>query len=220
MTPIRLAFFDVDETLIHPKSMFAFLADYFTPADYERAETHLKTLAAAGVPREYTNRAYYRMFAGHSAATITTTGRAWFDRTAPDLFNPHTLAWLRHHKAAGATIALVSGSFPACLDPIAEHVEADIVLCSRPIITAGKHTGELAGPPVIGDGKAQAVLTTMRDHEASPEHCIAYGDHSSDLPMLTQVAHRVIVGDDPALHAHLGTPGWHRLTELGTPQPA
>lgn len=213
MSGIRLAFFDVDETLIKVKSMFAFLADYLDPADYRRAEGRLKALAAAGVPRESTNREYYRLFAGHDVSEISRRGRAWFEREAPDLFRAEVLDRLRDYQRGGAAVVLVSGSFPACLDPIAEYVGADRVLCSRPEVEDGRYTGELR-VPVIGEGKAAAVRDTMAEFGVEPGQCAAFGDHVSDVPMLDAVGTRFVVGDDPALHSYLSRPGWFRLADL------
>ncbi|GAA2986945.1 HAD family hydrolase [Actinokineospora diospyrosa] len=219
MSAVRVAFFDVDETLVTVKSMFGFLAEYFDAEEYERAEKHLKGLAAAGVPRDQSNREYYRMFAGHSAAEIADHGRAWYERAFPTLYNEATLGWLRRYQNGGAAIVLVSGSFPACLDPIADHVFADRVLCGQPAVVDGKHTGELVGEPVIGEGKARAVRATMAELGVSAQDCVAFGDHSTDLPMLQQVGRRVVVGDDPGLRPHLTSPGWFRLADLGAHQP-
>ncbi|MFF0478731.1 HAD family hydrolase [Streptomyces sp. NPDC004284] len=215
---IAAAFFDVDETLITVKSMFGFLAFHLRaqglgPDAYDRAEKELKDLAAQGVPREETNRLYYRHFAGHQAADVAQEGRRWFARelARDGFFHPRTLHHLRAHHAEGTVISLVSGSFPACLDPIAAHVGAHRVLCTRPRIENGVYTGELDGEPVIGEGKARAVRRAQAELGIDADACVAYGDHGSDLPMLLTARRRIVVGTDPALLGHLPGSGWSRL---------
>jgi len=39
----------------------------------------------------------------------------------------------------------------------------------------------------------------------------AYGDHASDLPVLSLVGRPVVVGDDPVLAGHAALRGWTRL---------
>jgi HAD superfamily hydrolase (TIGR01490 family) len=109
-------------------------------------------------------------------------------------------AALRAHRAAGAHVVLVSGAFAPIVDPIAEHVGAGQVEVTEVAVAAGRYTGELLGPPVIGAAKGERVRRLLRAYpHVRAADCYAYGDHVSDLPMLAEVGHAVIVGDDPAL---------------------
>ncbi|MFJ5233128.1 HAD family hydrolase [Kitasatospora sp. NPDC088391] len=211
------AFFDVDETLIGAKSMFRFLEHYWRAVgrpdrDYLDTWDRFARLPAEGVTREQSNRLFYRLFAGDEVAEVTRHGAEWFAAALArgDLWNPSGLTAFRRHRAAGHLTVLVSGSFPPCLDPLAAALGADLVLCSRPEQADGRYTGELA-TPMIGETKATAARTLMATHHLDPADCHAYGDHPSDLPLLHQVGHPVVIGDDPTL-THLATrAGWTRL---------
>lgn len=214
-----VAFFDVDETLIAVKSMFRFLRFHLAErglpdAVYDRLSQDLADLAAAGVPREETNRAYYRIYADQRADRLTDQGRRWFaaELAASGLLVPETMAALAGHRAAGDLTVLVSGSFPPCVEPVAQYVGADAVVCSRPAERDGVLTGELVGPPVIGEGKAAAVRGMLDGTEIPAVDCYAYGDHASDLPMLRSVGHPVVVGHDPRLRAEADRAGWSVLS--------
>ncbi|MFD8756934.1 HAD family hydrolase [Kitasatospora sp. NPDC059577] len=203
--PDRLAFSDVDETLIDCKSMFDFL-DHYLGVRYgppgvrrgRRVREEITALAAAGSPRERNSRTYYREWAGEPAGDVAAAGRAWFaERSAQAGFwiAPVRDA-LARHRAAGGAVVLVSGAFPAILDPIAERVGAAHLVCSRPEVRGGVLTGELVGEPVIGEEKRRAVRALFAAHpHVDPADCHGYGDHASDLPMLTEVGHPVVVGD-------------------------
>jgi len=200
-----LVFTDVDETLIGCKSMFDFL-DYYLAGRYGAAGRHragvvwadIRARAAAGVPRGETNRAYYRTLAGEPAGAVARWSERWFaDRVRGRFYVRTTRAALREHLAGGAVLVLVSGSFPALLDPIARDVGAAHVLCTRPEIRAGTYTGEIVGSPMIGEGKRAAVRALLDRYPAvDPAGCFGYGDHVSDLPMLEEVGHPVMVGPD------------------------
>jgi HAD superfamily hydrolase (TIGR01490 family) len=221
--PPRVAFFDVDETLITVKSMFRFLAFYLRakgrpPQDYKRLAAELQKLSESGVPRAETNRLYYRAYAGNSMSEAHLIGQEWFaaELAAGELFRPEVADALQRHRAGGELTVLVSGSFPPCLEPIAEHVGADQVECTRPVVVDGRYTGDIT-VPVIGAGKAAAVRRVMAQIGAVPADCTAYGDHVSDLPMLTAVGHPVVVGSDPVLIARAAADGWRRLESVDLP---
>ncbi|NBM15810.1 HAD-IB family hydrolase [Streptomyces sp. GC420] len=217
--PVRIAFFDVDETLTDSKSMFSFLEFHLADPDRYRAAASELTLAAqAGVPREETNRAYYRSYTGMEQAAVAENGRRWFarERQRDGFLHQEVVSELRRLQAEGYHVALVSGSFRACLDPIAEHLGADHMLCSEPEVVAGRYTGEVR-TAMIGEAKATAARALMDRSGARPEECVAYGDHASDLPLLTCVGGAGVVGDDPVLAEHADQLGWIRLPRTAGP---
>ena len=221
----RVAFFDVDETLITGKSMFTFLRLHFElcgkpPAWYFAIADHLAAMAEAGASRADTNREYYRAFSGQPVRKIAEHGKRWFERSLsiPGFFHPPAVSALHRHRAAGDQTVLVSGSFSACLDPIAEALGADAVLCSEPIAADGIYTGEVA-KTMIGDAKGIAAAEYARAHGIAPADCAAYGDHASDLALLSAVGHPPVVGADPVLAALATDLGWPRLPGIGSAAP-
>ncbi|MEU7278983.1 HAD-IB family hydrolase [Streptomyces sp. NPDC045431] len=213
-----LAFFDVDETLITGKSMLGLLDHHFgdtggrgrPPAAVVRAE--LFALRAAGAARADLNRAFFRRLRGHRERDLMRSGRAWFEAELArgDLFHPPVRAALDRHRAARHTIVLLSGSFAACLDPIARHVAADRTVCTMPEVRRGVLTGEVDAP-VIGEEKARRVRRLMHDLGAQPQDCFAYGDDAGDIDVLRAVGHATVVGDDPVLRAWALRTGRPRL---------
>lgn len=219
-----LVFTDLDETLIAHKSLIDFLHFYFAErygdaGARHAADTARRVLgaAASGTPREDANRAFYEAWRGEREAAVADWGRRWFARRSrdPGFYLPRVRAAMRAHLAVGDRIVLVTGSFPAVADPVAEDVGAADVLCSRPEARGGVLTGALDGPPCVGDGKRQAVRALMARHpHVRPRDCHGYGDHESDLPMLTEVGHPVVVGANAALAARL--PGARTMPGLPT----
>jgi HAD superfamily hydrolase (TIGR01490 family) len=223
MTGIRrAAFFDVDETLITAKSMFEFLRHWFAVngddgTRYEERAAALREMAARGRPREEGNRAYYRNFAGASRDEVRAAGRDWYVayREGPEAFVEASLSALARHRQAGDRIVLVSGSFDACLQPIAEDLGADLVLCSSPLVADdGTYTGD-TGTSMIGDAKAAAVARTIEDLAVDSRHCYGYGDHASDVDMLGALGHPVVVGADPVLNQWAREHRWPVLPATG-----
>ncbi|AGL16531.1 HAD family phosphatase [Actinoplanes sp. N902-109] len=208
-----LVFSDVDETLISLKSMFDFLRYRLVrrhgvagEQEYERIMAVVRRLAGDGTPRADINRFYYGHYTDEPVEAVGRLAEEWFaERTAPGrgFYIESTREALTAHRAGGASIVLVSGSFPPLLDPIAHEVGADAVLCTRPLIADGRYTGQV-GTPVIGAGKGAAVLGMLESRpDVDPGDCWAYGDHVSDLPMLDLVGHPVAVGPDEELRRRL-----------------
>ncbi|QEV20008.1 HAD family hydrolase [Streptomyces alboniger] len=200
----RLVFSDVDETLITCKSLLDFLGYYlagrYGPEGASRAARIREDLHAqvtAGLPRADANRAYYRAWRGEPVAAVEEWARRWFaERSAAEGFYVREVAaQLRGHRAEGASIVLVSGSFRPLLDPLAEAVGAGHVLCARLERCGRFYTGALLGAPVIGDEKRRLVRELLARHpHIDPADCYGYGDDPSDLPMLSEVGHAVMVG--------------------------
>ncbi|MGQ0716383.1 MAG: HAD family hydrolase [Pseudonocardiales bacterium] len=220
----RAAFFDVDETLISTKSMFVFLSYWIErrgddSSAYQKVITDIRAQVESGAHRTEINRMYYRFFTGVLYVDLLAAGRDWYReyRTLPTAFVGSTLSAIAGHRTRGDLIILISGSFRACLEPLAMEVFADRVVCTEPIVDdEGRLTGEVVRP-MIGTNKAVAVAETVRALKLIPEDCFCYGDHSSDLQMLSKVGHPRVVGEDPVLLEQARRNGWPVLSARPSP---
>ncbi|MFD5175219.1 HAD family hydrolase [Nocardia sp. NPDC058379] len=211
------AFFDVDETLITVKSMFAFLRHWLAEhgddgSEYTRVTDEIKERADAGTPREEINRHYYRLFRGVAYTALAESGQRWFDAyaAAGGAFYLDTLEALRAHRESGVRTVLVSGSFAPAIAPVAAAVGADHLIATEPVLDErGALTGEVLRP-MIGEAKGEAVVAFLREHGISTDDTWGYGDHGTDLPFLWIVAHPFRRGDDPHLLA-AATAAWGSL---------
>lgn len=218
--PTRAAFFDVDETLINTKSMFDFLR-FWMARHGDDGSGHAAVMAGvradadSGVHRSEINRRYYRRFAGVPMDELRRAGRAWYEeyRRGPAAVTVSTWAAVSRHREAGDLVVLVSGSFRGCLDPLAEDLKADLVLCSEPVVGPdGTLTGEVERP-MIGSVKADAVRETLDGLGLNAEESSCYGDHASDLDMLMAVGRPVVVGGgDRVLMEHAQRLDWPVLS--------
>lgn len=199
--------------------MFRFLEFLFArlghpPQMYQRARQRLRSMSEAGVSREHTNRAYFTNLRDLRADVVQDVAVGWFaaELSQGGLFNPAVLRALQGHRQDGDLVVLVSGSYPACLEPLAGHLGADVLLCSTPEIDDGRYTGRVSRP-VIGAEKAAAVRAVAERYGVTLAGSTAYGDHISDRELLAAVGTPVAVGANPALVEHARASGWRVLAE-------
>ncbi|MEV5144736.1 HAD-IB family hydrolase [Streptomyces sp. NPDC052727] len=220
--PRSAAFFDIDGTLTATTTMFDFLAHHLSvrgrSSEYAALRDRLRAMTEAGAGRADRCRAYYRVYAGTDESSLLTEGERWFrDRVGtPGFFNEPARAAFGAHAAAGDLTVLVSGSFAACLEPLAEHLGADVLLCSRPEVRDGRYTGAVT-TPMIGAAKAAAVSRLAAERSLSLKDSYAYGDHLSDVPFMEFVGNPVVVGRDPGMLRHARARGWRCLEHSPLP---
>ncbi|MDK2126683.1 HAD family hydrolase [Parachitinimonas caeni] len=207
------AFFDVDETLIHPKSMFDFLRFWYErrqqPDEYARQMYLIQQQVCSGADRAQVNRFYYRQFAGLPFVELMVAGLDWFNErlASGKLFKPGIVERLGQLRQQGIEPVLVSGSMLPVLMPIARKLGAQGVLCAEQESHAGLLTGELTAS-AIGSAKRERLQAFLAERGADARQCHAFGDHISDLPMLEAVAYPTAVDPCPELATIARQRGW------------
>jgi HAD superfamily hydrolase (TIGR01490 family) len=210
------AFFDVDNTLIALNSMLSFQDYWYQLYPDSEAESLYRADLMAHLHEhacwETVNKLYYRHFAGRSVAALADAGNRWFchKRRETRFYCQAVLAELRDHQARGSEVVLVSGSFPAVLEPIARDLGIAKILAAQMEVSAGIYTGFLSAPPMVGAGKREAVKALLSS-AALAQASYAYGDDVSDIPMLSVVGHPVVVAGGRLSSAEAEKLGWRLI---------
>lgn len=218
---VGYAFFDVDDTLISVKSMLSF-QDFW----YERFSEHqakeryymdLHQHMHENASWEVLNRLYYQHFAGRRVVDVEQCGEAWFthmEENHPDLFHAVPLAELKRHQDEGREVIFVSGSFPAILKPVARVTSVKHILSTSMEVENECYTGRILTPQTIGAGKAEAIRIFLASVNGVAEHCYAYGDDISDLPMLQSVGKPTVVRGGRGLEQRAQELGWRIISPV------
>jgi len=226
--PEYYAFFDVDGTLLKGKPMLSFLNFYyrsrfkrfpkFGEIKFKQFITMSFILNKFGVPREVLNRLYYKCYKNQSAWWLKNIGKQWFTACVeqmPNSYHPNIVLELIKHQKNGAEIVFVSGSFPACLEPIANKFNVKTILATTMKIKGDYYTGEIQNIQTIGQGKVQAIKNFLKKENYDDlERCYAYGDHHSDFPMLSLVGHPRVVAGDTAVENHAKEMRWNIIQPM------
>ena len=218
------AFFDVDGTLTRTTILNPL-------AWYQRARLSRPRYAlwAAGlmldVPRlvwidrrsrSRVNVVFYRRYAGLRADDL----RAWHRETFADnlqrrLF-PAAAACVEEHRRQGHHVVLVTGGLDFVMRPLADHLGAADAIATHLAERDGVLTGELAGPPIADERKAELVREYADRHGINLAGSFAYTDSHGDLPMLDCVGHPAAVNPDRRLRRLAAGRGW-RVEEWKLP---
>jgi HAD superfamily hydrolase (TIGR01490 family) len=132
------------------------------------------------------------------------------------------------HKLCGRDVVVVSASGEELVAPIARALGVTHAMATRMVVEDGKYTGEI-GFYCYGEGKVQAIRELAAREGYPLEHCYAYSDSITDLPMLEVVGHPSVVNPDRALRREATARGWPVLAfsrpvslrdRIGTPSGA
>jgi HAD superfamily hydrolase (TIGR01490 family) len=136
------------------------------------------------------------------------------EQILPNL-RPGVLARLRRHRAEDHVVALVSGTFAPLLELIAARIDVPHAIGTPLEVRDGRYTGRIVPPLCQGSGKpsrARAYLAG-RGLDVDWGASFAYADRETDLPLLNQVGHPVVVYPDEALLARAQAQGWPVIGE-------
>ncbi len=121
---------------------------------------------------------------------------------------PESRGLIDMHHEAGRDCWIVSASPQGMVEPLASALGMEGGIGTRPEVVEGRYTGQLDGPFVYGEGKAEAVAKIVAERGYDTRLCYAYSDSVSDLPMMEMVGHPVAVNPDSGLQAVAHQRGW------------
>jgi HAD superfamily hydrolase (TIGR01490 family) len=214
--PSAAAFFDVDNTIMRGASIFQLARGL-----YQRKFFTLRDLTGWGWQQfqfrllgenldhvEAVKEQALSFVKGHSMAELRAIGEEIFDEFIADKIWPGTYALAMMHMEAGQRVWLVTATpvevaevisarlgLTGALGTVAEHVD-------------GVYTGRLAGQPMHGQAKAEAIRALAAREGLDLQRCSAYSDSANDIPMLELVGNPCAINPDKALRNHARTKGW------------
>jgi len=217
-----IAFYDVDETIWRDKSVQSFFPYYLeckhgTEADEYLGSfrAHLSKQLENKVSREELNRWFYnKYFENVSVNELREIGASWYENKNKSnrFWNESVLESIEVHKNKGNKVVLVSGSFRELLLPLLEKISVTEYLCTPLEQNNDRYSGKLTSNPMIGYGKANAIVNFMSRNKANPKACFAYGDDVSDVPFVGSVGNSYIVTNNGSSMSQLAIQmGFNRL---------
>lgn len=218
--PVRTAaFFDLDKTVIAKSSTLAFSKPFFDQGLLNRRAVLKSTYAQflflmSGADHEQMDRMrtyLTEMCAGWDVEQVrSVVGETLHEIVDPLVFD-EAANLIADHKLCGRDVVVVSASGEEIVAPIARALGATHAMATRMVVEDGKYTGEVAFY-CYGEGKVDAIRELAAREGYALEHCYAYSDSVTDLPMLEAVGHPTVVNPDRALRKEATSRDWPVLT--------
>lgn len=218
--PVRTAaFFDLDKTVIAKSSTLAFSKPFFDQGLINRRAVLKSTYAQflflmSGADHEQMDRmrSYItNMCTGWDVEQVKSIVGETLHGIVDPLVFAEAAEMIADHKLCGRDVVVVSASGEEIVAPIARALGATHAMATRMVVADGKYTGEIAFY-CYGDGKVEAIRALAARENYALEHCYAYSDSITDLPMLESVGHPTVVNPDRALRKEAASRGWPVLT--------
>jgi HAD superfamily hydrolase (TIGR01490 family) len=212
------AFFDLDKTIIAKSSALAFSKPFFNQGLLTRRAVLKNSYAQflyllSGADHDQMDRIrthLTNMCAGWDVEQV----KSIVNETLHDIVTPLVFAeaadLIAAHKLCGRDVVVVSASGEEIVAPIARALGATHAMATRMVVEGGKYTGEVAFY-CYGEGKVQAIRELAAREGYPLEHCYAYSDSITDLPMLEVVGHPSVVNPDRNLRKEANERGWPLL---------
>jgi HAD superfamily hydrolase (TIGR01490 family) len=213
------AFFDLDKTIIAKSSTLAFSKPFFDQGLLNRRAVLKSSYAQfifllSGADHDQMDRMrthLTNMCTGWDVAQV----KSIVNETLHDIMTPLVFAeaadLIAAHKLCGRDVVVVSASGEEIVAPIARALGATHAMATRMVAEDGKYTGEVAFY-CYGEGKVQAIRELAAREGYPLEHCYAYSDSITDLPMLEAVGHPSVVNPDRGLRREATERGWPVLS--------
>ncbi|RLQ23032.1 HAD-IB family hydrolase [Seongchinamella sediminis] len=225
----RIAFFDLDRTLIAGYSILALAVE---TARHGAARGKLRE--AAGLLRDVARQKgagkgpqYHQLvkrvagaLAGLPESTLQELGeRAWNNSVARSLYR-EAISLVEAHRAAGDQLVIVSAASRYQVEPVARALGISEICCTRLEVQDGRFTGQVIAPLCYGEGKTMAARRMARKYRCALADSWFYGDSSADLPLLQKVGRPVAVNPSEKLALHARNRQWPQLQfdSRGMPQ--
>jgi HAD superfamily hydrolase (TIGR01490 family) len=217
MTIMRLALFDLDNTLLAGDS------------DFEWAQFLIDKGVLDREVYEARNQAFYAQYrAGtldihafldfqlkplsrHPRAQLDAWHREFMDRRIRPLILPKARQLVERHRQAGDECIIITATNSFVTRPIAREFGITHLIATEPEEVDGEFTGRVQGIPSFREGKVKRLEEWLNQRHlrlADMEASHFYSDSHNDLFLLERVTHPVAVDADEALKRVARARGW------------
>jgi len=217
---VTASYFDVDGTLVrtnlvHPTVFY--LLNQKTPIHslgrLARAALQSPRMALAEMrDRRVFNEMLFSVYQDMSHDRLHLLADEAFDKVIKPALFPEARDLVKKCRDQGHEVVLISGALDFLMKLLADHLGATHVIANRLEIKDGYATGRLLRPVVAGPEKARLIREHARANGHDLDHCFAYSDSYSDVPMLSVVGHPAAVNPDSRLERLAHTYGWPVLS--------
>ncbi|MFZ6003596.1 MAG: HAD family hydrolase [Actinomycetota bacterium] len=210
------AFFDLDKTVIAKASMVAFSRPLHRAGMLSRrmmlqaawGQLLYAQFGATPEKLEKLRASVLRLTQGWDQAEISRIVRQALSEVIEPIVYDEALERIRMHQSWGHKVFIVSASPEEVVAPIAQLLGVDEAIATRAELDEeGRYSGRTERY-VYADEKVEAMREAAARDGLDLDHCWAYSDSATDIPMLAAVGHPVAVNPDRELAKAAKERGW------------
>ncbi len=217
LTPKRVAFFDVDNTLMRGSSLFflskgMYQRGFFTKKDISNFVMANLRYRLSGVENKEEiakiQGAACEFFRGHEAAVSEKMGIEVYDEYVSPALWQGTIEIANNHLDHDEEVWLVTATPKDLADLIAKRLGFTGALGTVAEVKDGVYTGKLIGQLLHGPNKAIAVRLLAEQQGIDLANSYAYSDSHHDIPLLEAVGNPRAINPDTLLQIHAIKAHW------------
>lgn len=209
---MKVAFFDVDGTIIRDNSMENIFIKYLIEKgklkllDMLRFGVFLmEDLCRFSISRMKGDKRYLR---GKSHLEMKLLARECFENIIKAKISPWAIEYIEDHKKDGHKIVLFTGSVDILVEPLGDYLGADFTISTKLEIESGNYTGERLNLHPYGENKLKLLKEFCEQKHIDRLESYAYADRYSDVPFLSSVGRPTAVNPDRKLRKYAEQCNW------------
>ncbi|MEP4149221.1 MAG: HAD-IB family hydrolase [Halioglobus sp.] len=209
----RVAMFDLDRTLIAVYSAVPLLMEQLKAKQVSAVGATQQILMALGQSRdvydfEEVMEAAVGMMTDLDEHELTRLGDRLFHKHLQKKLYAEAQELVDTHRQLGHHLVIVSSATRYQIEPVAEALGIDDILCTELEVNAGKLTGVIKGEVCWAEGKLNAANDWCEEKNIKLSNAWFYTDALEDLPLLEAVANPVAVNPSKDLELHARSQDW------------
>ena len=209
----RVALFDLDRTLIAVYSAVPLLMEQVKAKQVSVVGAAQQIFMALGLSRDVYD---FEEVLDTAIGMLEGVSEQEFSRIGDRLFHKHLQKKLYAeaqelvdtHRQLGHHLVIVSSATRYQIEPVAEALGIEDILCTELEVRSGEFTGVVKGEPCWAAGKLNATRAWSKQHKINLKNAWFYTDALEDLPLLEAVGHPVAANPTQALEEHARSSGW------------
>lgn len=219
------AFFDFDGTVISGYSAFAFIEEqikrgHLSPRELVELLGAMASFGLGNMGFSGMMLAASQFLRGIREDSYAAFGRELFDSHIARLIYPESRALVDAHLKKGHTVAIISSATPYQVEPAAQDLNIEHVLCTQLEVEKGMFTGAVVKPTCFGPGKVTAAESLAERYGVDMEQSFFYSDSDDDIQLLEHVGNPRPLNPNKKLLAIAEYRGWpvRRFASRGSTQ--
>jgi len=213
----RVAFFDVDNTLLKGSTLFflgrgMYQRGFFTKKDISAfVLANLRYRLTGKENKDEIVRfqnAACEFIKGHNVVDIEKIGQEIYEEYVSPAIWQGTVEIAQEHLAKGEEVWLVTATPLDMANLMAKRLGFTGALGTKAETKDGIYTGKMIGNLLHGREKAVAIKELSQSENFDLENCYAYSDSHHDIPLLESVGNPRVINPDTLLEIRAYRENW------------